>query len=185
MKTVSKDQKGFAPVEIILVTVIVIALVGLGFYVYHSNKNANKNLNSATNSSNSVSALDNKSTDTADAAGIRAKEAAIGLLGLVKAKDSDFKDYVDKHVNDGTFTTGFKTQVDKGTALAKESDVYCSTIAPAGTVPLTFTVLTSRLAGYYATVNLQAKSGQLTATGPSISLIYANNVWSVDEYSCN
>jgi cytoskeletal protein RodZ len=48
----SQNQEGFAHLEKLLLGVIVLIIVGVGWYVWHSVSQANKNLNSAANTNN-------------------------------------------------------------------------------------------------------------------------------------
>jgi cytoskeletal protein RodZ len=50
----TRNQAGFAHLEKLLLGVIVLIIVGVGWYVWHSVSQANKNLNSAANTNNAV-----------------------------------------------------------------------------------------------------------------------------------
>jgi type II secretory pathway pseudopilin PulG len=48
------NQKGFSHIETLLLTVILVIITGVGWYVWHSVSQANKNLNSAANTNNAA-----------------------------------------------------------------------------------------------------------------------------------
>ena len=179
------NNKGFSTVEGLLVAVIVVIIVFVGWFVYHSNQQANKTIDTANQSNNNAQVLTTTSTKTSTAAGERAKEIATALVKYYTANSSTpIKSYVDKHVNDGQFTAAFKAAVDAGTALAATnsgSPVYCSSKAPTS-----FKVASTTLSGDIDNVSLsEVVSGSTTANaGPNLSMVYANNTWSVDKYAC-
>jgi len=54
MSDIKKDERGFSPVETVLVIVIV-AIIGLvGWFVYHAKQNTDKSLNAANTTSNNA-----------------------------------------------------------------------------------------------------------------------------------
>jgi uncharacterized membrane protein len=55
MPRLSKNQTGFSIVETVLVVVIVGAIAGVGWYVYHADQKTSDTYNAATENSNNVS----------------------------------------------------------------------------------------------------------------------------------
>jgi uncharacterized protein HemX len=55
MAKLSKEQSGFSIVETVLLLVIVAAIAGVGWYVYHAQQKTSDTFNAATENSNNVS----------------------------------------------------------------------------------------------------------------------------------
>jgi uncharacterized protein HemX len=71
MSSIKQDERGFSPVESLLLVVIVAIIGGTGWYIYHSKQETNKTLDAATSTSTGASprfANDSKSNQTAKAA---------------------------------------------------------------------------------------------------------------------
>lgn len=48
--TINKNSQGFAAVEVILIAVIVLAIIGIGYYVIHQKNSANQTLSTSNSS---------------------------------------------------------------------------------------------------------------------------------------
>lgn len=184
------NQSGFGAVEALLIVVIV-ALIGfVGWFVYNSNQKASNTINSANQANSNSGSVSLTSTKTADAAGTRAKNIATALLVYEKGNKSQpaatyLQSYVNKHVNDGEFTSAFKTAADNGTAFnASGADLVSCT---SGIAPSTFKVASSTLNGDTAVVKLdQLVSNKTTGDtlAPEVTLQYLHSNWSIDQYAC-
>ncbi len=54
MSEIKKDERGFSPVETVLVIVIVAIIGFVGWFVYHAKQNTDKSLNAANTTSNNA-----------------------------------------------------------------------------------------------------------------------------------
>jgi predicted negative regulator of RcsB-dependent stress response len=68
MSDIKQDERGFSPVETILVIVIVAVIGFVGWYIYHAKQNTDKSLGAANATSNNVGPrFTSKSKQTATA----------------------------------------------------------------------------------------------------------------------
>jgi hypothetical protein len=184
---IHKNQKGFSAVEGLLVLVIIGLVVFIGWYVWHSKNATDKTLSSANKASTSSSAT--KPTTQKQAVGslgdakVQAEKVGNSLLAASKSTTdaNPPKTYVAAHANDGQFTSTFASSVNRGEAF--KDGALCTNNFDFDS----FMASDASISSKSATVTLlQTASGNTSywSTHPKLTLVYANNTWSVDQYVC-
>jgi flagellin-like protein len=94
MSSVKQDERGFSPVESVLV-VVMVAIIGLiGWYVYHSKQNTNKALDAATSTNSGASPrfADNSKKTTANSGDTSNASLQNDLNSVTSASNQGSKD---------------------------------------------------------------------------------------------
>lgn len=189
MNKISKNQKGFSAVEVLLALIFLAIVAFIGVYVAHNNsKPKTTATNSTTTKTNSTPPK--PANETAQAASARALTIITGLQNATEssptAEGVSPAAYVDSNVSNGYFTSSFKTAVDNGSALnnSGQEGVSCT-----NNFPGSFGAGTSTLNGSSATVLLTFLSNGSDVTSsydqvPQVTLQYVSNNWSVSGYAC-
>jgi type II secretory pathway pseudopilin PulG len=170
MKKIKKNENGFSVIELLLLLIFIAIVAFIGVYVAHNHK-----------SSQTVT-----SDKTSAQAASRAVTIADDLLGAGMEGNAGLVSYVNKAAKD-TFTSSFKTAVDRRTALPNEdaSPIACTN----GIFPTSFGAGSTWLSGNTAIVNLKMLSNGSDYTNkydqiPQVTLSYLNNNWLIDNYNC-
>jgi cytoskeletal protein RodZ len=184
---IGKNQKGFGAVEGLLIFVIVGLIAFIGWYVWHSKNAADKTLSAAnkasTSSSTTKPTTQKEAVGSLDDAKAQAEKVGNSLLAASKSTTdaNPPKTYVAAHASDGQFTSTFVSSVNSGEAF--KNGALCTNNFDFDS----FTASDASISGKSTTVTLlQTVSGNTSywSTHPKLTLVYANNTWSVDQYVC-
>ncbi|HEX4774640.1 MAG TPA: hypothetical protein VH234_03930 [Candidatus Saccharimonadales bacterium] len=85
--SIKLNSKGFAPIEMLLIVIIVVMLGGVGYYVFHAQSKSTDNLNQASSESQSAVVDKNKKTQEAENTLITAAVKAYGPADTVNVKN--------------------------------------------------------------------------------------------------
>jgi hypothetical protein len=192
---VSKNEKGFGVIELLLLLIFIAIVTFIGLYVAHNHSGKTTNLSNTTNNKSGTTSKSGfpdgqPANENAQAASSRALIIITGLQtateGTQTTQGVSPASYVDSSDNQGDFTAGFKGDVDNGTALniSGQEGVSCT-----NNFPGTFVVENDVISGSTAIVTLGFSSDGNNITNsysqiPKVTLTYANNNWSVSGYSC-
>lgn len=119
MGKLTKNQRGFAAIEAVLILVIVALVVGTGIYVYHAKHNADKTLNAASSAS-STTASTKTTTKSSPYAGWKTYTLKKEKLSFQYPASWQLKDTSDSENDNVTLTgtNGFVMTIGAGAAVS-------------------------------------------------------------------